>query len=112
MARHICLISGKDSLAATVVQKRLDPDLPYEYVFNPTGWDLPDTVLWLTKVERYLGQKILRIGGDLNSICKEAGMLPSINSRFCTRKAKIEPLKQFLRGDMAHVYYGLRADEP
>ena len=88
MARHICLISGKDSLAATVVQKRLDPDLPYEYVFNPTGWDLPDTVLWLTKVERYLGQKILRIGGDLNSICKEAGMLPFSRRRRVRRAGR------------------------
>lgn len=50
--RHIIPISGKDSLWTAIYQKQKDPSLPYEYLFNDTGAELPDTYAWLDKVER------------------------------------------------------------
>lgn len=52
--RHIIPISGKYSLAAALVQLQIDPSLDYEYVFNPTGAELPCVFEWIKKVETYL----------------------------------------------------------
>jgi hypothetical protein len=109
--RNIILISGKDSLATAIVQKTRRPGLDYEFIYNYTYADVPEIDDWLIKVENYLGQKILRIGEDLHDIIEEQGILPSLKRRFCTRLSKIFPLRDYLDGDFANVYYGLRADE-
>ena len=59
--RHIIPISGKDSLATAIVQKRISPDIEYEYVFNPTGAELPEVFEWLDKVEVYSALVLFRI---------------------------------------------------
>lgn len=110
--RHIILISGKDSLATALVQRKRLPDLPYEFVFNETGWELPESWEWISRVEGYLGKPILRLGDDLDAICREENCLPLAWRRFCTRRAKIEPLENYLGKDEATIYLGLRADEP
>jgi hypothetical protein len=112
VTRHIILISGKDSLAAAVVQLEKDPSLPYELVFNEVGWELPETLEWLAKVESYFGKPILRIGDDLTAICEEQNCLPTPWRRFCTKYAKIKPLNDYLGRTPAVLYFGLRADEP
>lgn len=111
--RHIIPISGKDSLATAIVQLKRQPDLPYEFMFNPTGAELPEVFEWLEKVEVFLGQKIVRIGEDLESIIEDYGyFLPSSGARYCTRRSKIEPMERWLRGDdICMIYYGIRADE-
>jgi hypothetical protein len=63
--KHVIPISGKDSLATAIIQKRLQPELEYEYIFNPTGKELPETIEWLKRVEIYLGKEILFIGYDM-----------------------------------------------
>jgi hypothetical protein len=110
-ARHIILISGKDSLTTAIVQKMRQPELTYEYIYNYIGTDVPEIDEWLSKVETYLGQPIIRVGEDLNEIIEDQGFLPSIKKRYCTRLAKIFPLRDYLEGEEAFVYYGLRADE-
>ena len=110
--RHILLISGKDSLAASLVQRELEPDLPYELVHNDTGWDLPETLDWIRRVGEWMSQDILRLGDDLTAICDEENCLPLPWRRFCTRRAKIQPLNDYLGVAPSVVYFGLRADEP
>jgi hypothetical protein len=110
--RHIILISGKDSLATAIVQTEAEPSLGYEFVFNETGWDLPETLDWIGRVESRLGKPILRLGDDLTEICYEENCLPLPTRRFCTRRAKIQPLNDYLGLSPATVYFGLRADEP
>lgn len=39
--RHIIPISGKDSLCTAIVQRQAEA-LEYEYLFNPTGSELPE----------------------------------------------------------------------
>jgi len=110
--RHIIPISGKDSLATALVQIARLPDLNYEFVFNPTGAELPEVFEWMDKVESYLGKSIIHVGEDLESIIEEYNyFLPNGQSRYCTRRAKIEPFIKWIGKDEATVYYGIRADE-
>jgi hypothetical protein len=109
--RHIHTISGKDSLASAIVMLRDEPDLPMEYVWNDTGWELPEVHEWIVKVETFLKKPIIRCGDDLTEIVEEQGLLPSPKRRFCTRLAKIKPTRE-LFGTQEHILYlGLRADE-
>jgi hypothetical protein len=109
--RHIILISGKDSLATALVQIARDPMLPYELVHNDVGWDLPETLAWIERVGEHFGRPIIKCGDDLTEISFEQNFLPTRLRRFCTRLAKIKPLRDYLGSQPATVYYGLRADE-
>lgn len=110
--RHIIPISGKDSLATAIVQKELQPELDYEYVFNPTGAELPEVFEWMESVEKYLGKKIIHVGEDLESIIEMYNyFLPNGRARYCTRMSKIEPFVKWIGNDDCTVYYGIRADE-
>jgi len=110
--RYIIPISGKDSLATALVQLKLQPDLPYEFVFNPTGAELPCVFDWIKKVELYLKNKITFVGEDLLQIIEDNNyFLPSRRSRYCTRQSKIEPFEKWIGVDECIVYYGIRADE-
>lgn len=110
--RYIIPISGKDSLATAIVQIAREPNLPYEFVFNPTGAELPEVFEWIEKVETYLGQKIIQVGANLEEIIAGYNyFLPSGRARYCTKEAKILPFIEWINGDEATVYYGIRADE-
>ncbi|WP_139423907.1 phosphoadenosine phosphosulfate reductase domain-containing protein [Chryseobacterium mulctrae] len=110
--RNIIPISGKDSLATAIVQRTIDPELDYEFVFNPTGAELPEVLTWIDKVEGYLGKEIIKVGANLNDIIESYNyFLPNGQSRYCTRQAKIEPFISWINGESAKVYYGIRADE-
>lgn len=110
--RYIIPISGKDSLATALVQRQLEPTLNYEYVFNPTGAELPEVFEWIDKVELFLCKPIHRVGEDLISIIEDNNyFLPSRQARYCTRQSKIEPFEKWIGKDECFVYYGIRADE-
>ena len=110
--RYIIPISGKDSLATALVQLKYEPDLLYEFVFNPTGAELPCVFEWLDKVSAYLGKEIVYVGRDLLEIIEDYNFfLPSRQARYCTRKSKIEPFEEWIGIDDCFVYYGIRADE-
>lgn len=110
--RHVIPISGKDSLATAIIQKQISPDIDYEYIFNQTGKELPETLDWISRVEKYLGKEIIFVGTDMKKTSEWiGGFRPSTNARWCTRKCKIEPTENYFNSE-ATVYYGLRADEP
>lgn len=110
--RHVILVSGKDSLAAALVQTTRCPGLPYEFLFNDVGCELPETYAWLDRVERQTGWTITRVGESLlDKIRSYGGFLPGPRSRYCTKECKIQPAEAFFGTDPCTVYYGLRADE-
>lgn len=110
--RHVILISGKDSLAAALVQTTRHPDRPYEYVFNDVFAELPETYAWLACVEAATGWKIHRLGLSLPDMIEHnGGFLPNQRDRYCTKMCKIRPTERFIGKDDCTVYYGLRADE-
>lgn len=110
--RHVCLISGKDSATLALELRRRQPEIVVEYIYNVTGAELPEVWAWLDRVAAALGQPIRRVGGNMDVVIADEGMLPGHGFRFCTRKLKIKPLDAELAGTPAVVYYGLRADEP
>ena len=110
--RHIIPISGKDSLANALLTTTHWPRDDYEFVFNDVAAELPETYEWLDKVEKITGWTILRIGKSLPDLIQKQGILPSSQTRFCTTRCKIRPLKRLTAEATATIYYGLRADEP
>ena len=110
--RHLILVSGKDSLATALFQTTHEPRDDYEFLFNDTGCELPETYQWLSQVEEKTGWQITRIGRDLMAkIRHRNGFLPSSRARYCTRETKIDPTHEYLKKSPATVYYGIRADE-
>lgn len=111
MMRHIIPISGKDSLATAIVQAKLEPNLHYEYIYNETRMELPETYRWLKLVENTMGITIHRAGKNLEAIIYDQGILPSPRTRYCTRLSKIYPMLDYIGKDNATLYIGIRADE-
>lgn len=110
--KHIIPISGKDSLATAIIQRQLNPNIEYEYIFNPTGKELPETIEWLKKVEETLNIEIKFIGYDMRETKEwRAGFRPAIFARWCTKLCKIKPMEDYFDCE-GIVYYGLRSDEP
>lgn len=109
--RHVIPVSGKDSCATAVLQIAREPGLPYELFFNDVGAELPETYAWLDKVEAKVGRPVVRVGKSLEKVIFDQGILPSHDRRFCTRLGKIKPMEDWLGGDEATVYFGIRADE-
>ena len=107
---NVIPISGKDSLAAALVQTAHEPS-DYRFFFNDTGVELPETYEWLDRVERVTGWTIERVGKDLVEIIEFKQILPSQRVRFCTTDSKIKPMEQWLGTGEFNVYFGIRADE-
>ena len=104
--RHICLISGgKDSTALAIFMRDRHPELDMEYVFCDTHKELPETYEYLTRIEAYLGTSIERLSSDMGArgfdhwLTMYRDYLPSPQTRWCTRKLKIEPLVEFVKTD-------------
>lgn len=111
--RHIIPISGKDSLATAIVQVNRQPELDYEFVFNPTGMELPVVFEWIDRVGEFFGKEVIKVGASLRDIIesKYNYFLPSPMARYCTKESKILPFVEWIGGDECMVYYGIRADE-
>lgn len=110
--RHIIPISGKDSLATALVQLAKDESLGYEYVYNPTGAELPVVHDWIHSIEDKLDIKINIVSKPLEPIIESYGYwLPSPRKRYCTIESKIKPFVKWIGKKPTTVYYGIRADE-
>jgi Phosphoadenosine phosphosulfate reductase family len=120
MAEHhvLGLSGGKDSAALAVYMRLHHPELDIKYFFTDTGKELPEVTEYLGRLEGLLGMiHYLNPGRDFDYWLREYNhFLPSPNTRWCTRKLKLEPFKQWIRpwlaaGDTVHSYVAIRADE-
>ena len=118
--RHVLGISGgKDSAALAIYMKDNYPDLDIEYYTCDTGKELDETYKLIDNLEVYLGKKITRITAAEKShelpfdhfLKMYGGYLPSSNSRWCTKKLKLEPFERFVGTDLVISYVGIRGDE-
>jgi 3'-phosphoadenosine 5'-phosphosulfate sulfotransferase (PAPS reductase)/FAD synthetase len=111
--RHILGLSGgKDSTALAIYMRDRVPEM--EYFFCDTGAELPETYEYLSKLEVYLGKRIVRLSSDRTFdhwLKVYRGTLPSPNMRWCTKVLKIEPLERWIGNEKAISYVGIRADE-
>lgn len=112
----VALSGGHDSTALALLLNEREPG-PYVYVCTPTGDELPEMFAHWRDLGERLGSRLIPVmGGTLKSVIASEGMLPNFRARFCTRKLKIVPFIEWMRGQsvegpiVAHV--GLRADEP
>lgn len=118
--RHLLGISGgKDSAALAIYMKQNYPHLNIEYYTSDTGKELDETYQLIDNLEIFLGKKIVRLTGADNSpelpfdhfIKMYNGYLPSSNSRWCTKKLKLDPFEKFVGNDPVISYVGIRGDE-
>lgn len=113
------LSGGKDSAALAVYMRQHYPDLEIDYFFTDTGKELPEVYDFLGRLEGFLGRPIKRLNPDRDFdfwLRQYGHFLPSPNSRWCTRKLKLEPFKQWIRPWLAAKhkvtsYVAIRADE-
>ena len=118
--RHILGISGgKDSAALAIYLKQKYPNLNIEYYNSDTGCELAETDALIDKLEAYLG-KIKKLKAAEGSpeptpfhhfLKAMGGFLPSPQSRWCTKKMKLEKLEEFVGNDLAISYVGICGDE-
>lgn len=118
--RHVLGLSGgKDSAALAIYMSMNFPDLPIEYFFTDTGKELPEVYEFLGKLEGFLGKPIQRLNPNRDFdfwLRTYNNFLPSAQTRWCTRKLKLEPFKQWIKpsldsGDLVYSYVAIRADE-
>lgn len=115
--RHILSLSGgKDSTALAIYMRDRVPDM--EYVFCDTQKELRETYEYLSRIEAYLGKKIIRLSsaesggrGFDHHLDLYRGYLPSPRMRWCTRKLKTEPFEAYVGDAPVMMYIGIRADE-
>lgn len=121
MAQHhvLGLSGGKDSAALAVFMRQHYPDLNIRYFFTDTGKELPEVYDFLGRLEGFLGRPIeyLNPHRDFDFWLRQYNhFLPSAQTRWCTRKLKLEPFKQWVKplleaGDTVNSYVAIRADE-
>lgn len=113
------LSGGKDSAALAVFMRQHYPELDIQYFFTDTGKELPEVYDFLGRLEGFLGKPIQRLNPnrDFDFWLRQNGnFLPSANTRWCTRKLKIEPFKQWIKPWLTakhkvYSYVAIRADE-
>jgi 3'-phosphoadenosine 5'-phosphosulfate sulfotransferase (PAPS reductase)/FAD synthetase len=118
--RHLLGISGgKDSAALAIYMKSKYPQLDIDYYTSDTGKELDETYQLIENLEVYLGKKIHLLnaadGSHMNPFDHflkiYGGYLPSSNSRWCTKKLKLEPFEKYIGNDQVVSYVGIRGDE-
>jgi len=118
--RHVLGLSGgKDSAALAVYMSLHRPELPIEYFFTDTGKELPEVYEFLGKLEGFLGKPITYLNPhrDFDFWLRTYNhFLPSPQTRWCTRKLKLEPFKHWVKpsldaGDLVFTYVAIRSDE-
>jgi hypothetical protein len=118
--RHVLGLSGgRDSAALAVYMRQQHPDLQIEYFFTDTGKELPEVYEFLGRLEGFLGQPILRLNSDRDFdfwLKQYNNFLPSVQTRWCTRKLKLRPFEDWIRpmlesGISVTSYVAIRSDE-
>ena len=118
--RHVLGISGgKDSAALAIYMKTKYPSLDIEFYSCDTGKELDETYQLIKNLEVYLGIKIEMLQAAQNSsedpfdhfLKMYGGYLPSSNSRWCTKKLKLDPFEKYVGTDLVISYVGIRGDE-
>jgi 3'-phosphoadenosine 5'-phosphosulfate sulfotransferase (PAPS reductase)/FAD synthetase len=118
--RHVLGISGgKDSAALAIYLKNKYPQIDIDYYTSDTGKELDDTYKLIKNLEIYLGKEITILKAAEGShvdpfdhfLKMYGGFLPSSNSRWCTKKLKLEPFEKYVGSEPTISYVGIRGDE-
>lgn len=112
---HVVALSGGHDSTALALRLQEGEPRDYTYVCTPTGDELPEMFAHWRLLGEMLGKRIVPVMAHtgLRGMMREERALPNFRMRWCTRKLKIEPFRQWLSDHAPAVsYVGLRADEP
>ncbi len=118
--KHVLGLSGgRDSAALAVYMRQYQPELDIDYFFTDTGQELPEVYEFLIDLEGFLGKEIIRLNPDRDFsfwLKQYNNFLPSVQQRWCTRKLKLHPFEDWVRGflddgQIVYSYVAIRADE-
>lgn len=122
---YIPCSGGADSTAMAIVMHAMFPLVNFRLLFTDTKAEQPELYEGLSRLENYLGKKIIRVEPKLGLYemielpTEEGGyngFLPGPNARWCTRVLKLEPFEFFMDDlrvgeEQVYTYVGIRADE-
>jgi len=113
MKKLVGISGGKDSTAMALGLQEIEPGHEYIFAITPTFRELPVMELHWLKLERLLGQPLLRIPAPtLDELIHKFQMLPNWWARWCTRMVKIEPFMAYATSIAPCITcIGIRADE-
>jgi hypothetical protein len=118
--KHVLGLSGgRDSAALAVYMRQHHPGLEIDYFFTDTGKELPEVYEFLGRLEGFLGKPIVRLNSDRDFdfwLKQYNNFLPSPQTRWCTRKLKLNPFEKWIRpilesGAWVTSYVAIRSDE-
>ena len=118
--RHVLGLSGgKDSAALAIHIDKNYPDIPVEYFFTDTGYELQETYDFLNKLKTRLKKPIHYIKPINNFdyfMKKYNNFLPSATARWCTIEMKLRPFETWIKDSLKEgteiiTYVGIRFDE-
>ena len=118
--RHVLGLSGgKDSAALAIHIDKNYPDIPVEYFFTDTGYELQETYDFLNKLKTRLKKPIHYIKPKNNFdyyMKKYNNFLPSATARWCTIEMKLKPFENWIKDSLKEgkeiiTYVGIRFDE-
>ena len=113
MNHIVALSGGKDSTALALRLTEVEPR-EYQYVFTPTGDELPEMIEHWLGLRELLNAPLvpLSCGKSLDGLIRLQNALPNWRMRWCTRMLKIEPFEHYIITQTpCVVYVGMRADE-
>jgi 3'-phosphoadenosine 5'-phosphosulfate sulfotransferase (PAPS reductase)/FAD synthetase len=111
VAHIVGLSGGKDSTALALALNEFEPR-PYNYLYTPTGDELPEMRKHMAFLESTLGRITRVSNGTLKSQSEAQNALPSFRMRWCTRLLKLKPAGDLYRNAApVAAYIGLRDDE-
>ena len=118
--RHVLGLSGgKDSAALAVHMSEKYPNIPVEYYFTDTGYELEETYKFLDKLKTRLKRpiKYIQPKNTFDYFMKKYNnFLPSPTARWCTVAMKLKPFEDWIapslkEGTQIYTYIGIRYDE-
>jgi len=110
------LSGGHDSTAMSLELRERHPEIPFNFVCTPTGNESAAMFAHWRNLGDLLGSRLIPVvAGTLKAMIREEKMLPNFRARWCTRRLKIEPYREWLKEQTIFgatiSYIGLRADE-
>lgn len=117
VAHIVGMSGGHDSSIMSVELLDRTNIRPFNYLCTPTGDELPEMFAHWRAMGDLLGRRVIPVMTvSLAALITEYAALPNFRQRWCTRRIKIEPYRDFLAQLAAQgpvvSYIGLRADEP
>jgi hypothetical protein len=108
---YVSFSGGCDSTAVALILK--DQGIEFELVFADTGAELPETYFFIPRFARQIGKKLLVLsnGTFFQYMTNFGFLLPSVQTRWCTRLLKQVPQDKYYGDDNSIVHIGIRADE-